>query len=428
MNLYEQRLIGGVAGGIIKPSAIPLSGDDFTDLGEVFEVARKIEADGYEIDPAMLASRLEDEFYGADDFKRMAQAAQSNSVVFEAIEHIKGYALKKFLLKEAAEISLNDEASAKHLLARFRLAVEHAEAEYSSVSDDFVSVEEIATEVEAVLTDLRDSVSYSVSTGYATIDELLGEGFTRGDLHVLAGMTGSGKTGLALNFIIKQCKEQNYVGLVSREMSSVQNIIRLLAHESGIARWRMKKGMDSRLYDSLLNHLQNLRQLPLAINVKTTTVQSLRSQVKRLVDVKGMNILYVDYLQLMGSEGRSNRTEEVQSVSRTLKMIAMENNIPVVALSQFNRSAIDTDPDEASSLLFKLKESSGIEQDASTVGVVQLKRPEPGIISEWRDARFTILKNRDGESLRSVDLEYHGATFTFRDLPKLRESDSGIDF
>jgi replicative DNA helicase len=130
-----------------------------------------------------------------------------------------------------------------------------------------------------------------------------------------------------------------------------------------------------------------------------------------MVEQFDMKILYVDYLQLIESNNRrGSRAEDVAAVSRGLKLIAMENNIPVVALSQFNRGAIQAD---VTDLLSHLKESSGLEQDASTVSYIQINNADP--LAKIKSAKFQVLKNRNGVTFKPVMLDYTGETFTFNE-------------
>lgn len=410
MNVYEQRVIGGMIAGLVAAESIALSPSDFADLGDVYEKAREIALAG-KLDAELLASRQGgDSFHGVRDFQLWAASANSASVVFDAVEQVKSASLKAFLLSEAASLALRSDAAAPELLESLRRIVEHADSEYRTVADDFVMIADLVPQVKTVLDDLHAGTNYSLSTGFSEFDRQILDGFSKGDLHVIAGSTGSGKTALALNIALNQAKSNNLVGLVSREMSSTENIIRLLCSDTATERWKVRRAMFDDTYATLLGTLRDkFRPLPFAINTATTSVQMLRPQVKRWVEQKGLTALYVDYLQLLASDARHNsRADEISTVSRTLKLIAMENNIPVVALCQFNRGANNADDFD---LLGYLKESSGIEQDASTVTHIKIERSE----SPRKAASLRVLKNRNGATMHTVELDYDGPTFTFRE-------------
>lgn len=416
MNVYENRIIGGIVAGLVKPDAIPLGASDFeSDLGSALTAAKLLHEEGSKVDAAILADRLSqsDSFYSVQDFELMARSVNSATVVFDAVEKVKSSALRTFLLNKTAEIALRDNDSASQLLEELKLVVSHAENEYRSVSDDFVMIDDVIDRVKGVLADLKNNVSYALPTGFAGIDELILDGFSKGDEHVLVGFTGSGKTALALNFALRQMKAKRMVGFVSREMSDTENLTRMLCSDSGVERWKVRKEMSDETHDLLVNHLETMfRGLPFAINTKTDVVENLRPQIKRWVESKGLEILYVDYLQLLLTEQKSNgRADAVATVSRTLKLIAMENNIPVISLCQFNRAASSASVFE---ILTMLKDSSSIEQDASTVSYVQIEKSS--LESPNRAAELTVLKNRNGTTFKPIKLNYHGPTFTFREV------------
>jgi replicative DNA helicase len=408
--LFQKRVIGGILAGYLPADSTSLSPGDLGDLGDIFDTARNIVRQGSSIDIPLIAERLKatDSFYSEQDLQLMAQSVSSASVAYDALEHVKAGALKTFLLSKAAEIALEAQSPASEILEKLKRVVEHAEGEYRSVANDFVPISELAEQVAILLGDLKDNRGSAVSTGFDLIDENLTDGFSKGDAHVIAGMTGSGKTALALNFALRQAKQGQKVGIISREMSSSENIIRLLCSDTETERWKIKRGMYQSTHDDLISHLDGLKKLPIVINTATTTVENLRPQVRREVS-KGLSVLYVDYLQLLMSDApQSTRANEVQTISRTLKLIAMENNIPVVSLCQFNRGAATAGVFD---ILGHLKESSAIEQDASTVVYIQLEKSVSGTAS--RRAELIVLKNRNGATFRPIRLRYDGPTFTF---------------
>jgi len=422
MNIHEKRIIGGIVKGVVRPSEIDLASSDFenADLGLCVTHAQKLEAEGRKIDAELLQSRLSDTdtFYTAEDFKLMAASVGSASVVWESVDRVKASALKALILRETATIALMDDRPSSELLERVKAIVTQAEDRYRSSENGFVFVSEIVPKLKGVYDDLLSGVSYSVSTHFPSIDDLIGDGFSRGDEHILVGFTGSGKSALALAFALKQARAGTCVGVVSREMSDLENLMRLQANESKIPRWQMRKGMRDFTHRDLTAHLEKFSDLPIAFNTMTSDVESLRPQVKRMVEGYGMQILYVDYLQLLSSKkGQATRANEVQAISRTLKEIAMENKIPVVSLCQFNRGAAQA---SIYDILGHLKESSGIEQDASIILYIQIEKTEEK--KRVKEAKLTVLKNRNGATFASVELAYTGETFSF-DEPETYTSD-----
>lgn len=416
MNTYETRIIGGIVAGTVRASDIDLDASDFTseDAGAAIRAAQGLEANGVKIDAHILHATLDpdgDSFYTASDFELMARQSLSASVVWDAVEKVKGEALKTMLLTETANLALRKEQTGTMLLDSLKDLVSRADADYRTSENNFVFLSELAPKVKGVYQDLHSGVSYAVSTGFDLIDAEILDGFSRGDEHIIVGFTGSGKSALALNMARRQAMSGITVGIVSREMSDIENIMRIQSSESEIPRWTIRKGMFDSTLDKLNQGIDRLAQLPICFDTRTTDVNELRPQVRRMVESYDLKILYVDYLQLMAAKSsNTTRANEVQAISRTLKEIAMENKIPVVSLCQFNRGAMQA---SIFDILAHLKESSGIEQDASTILYVQLEKTEER--KPIKDAKVTVLKNRNGATFHSVELEYQGDIFTFRE-------------
>jgi replicative DNA helicase len=414
MQIYEQKIIGGIVSGAVKPSTLNLDASDFetSELGACLTIAREIEAQNKPIDAGILYSRLAETeigFYSERDFELMAQTAQSASVVFEAADKVKSAALKTFLLEQTAHLALLEKQSGAEILNKLRELLGQADRFYGSTENNFVFLKDLAPKVKAVYRDLHAGISYAVPSYIEELDNEILDGFSKGDEHIIVGFTGAGKSALALKCARNQARKGHTVGVVSREMSDIENIIRLQSADAKIPRWHIKKQMFDQTLDKLNNHLDDFSNLPIAFDTKTKDVESLRGQVQRMVEDHGMEILYVDYLQLMSSsQSQTNRANEVQTISRTLKEIAMDNKIPVVSLCQFNRGATNA---SVFDLMSFLKESSGIEQDASTILYVQVEKTEEK--KDLKEAKLTVLKNRNGATFQGINLTYRGEIFEF---------------
>lgn len=421
MRTFETKVIGGIVRGLVPPSSVSLYPSDFEDkeLGQCLALARDIETAGREVDPDILALRCietDNGFFSTDDFTLMANSIQSASVVYEAIDRIKAQSLRNRLLAETAEIGLRKDASGVELLRDLRRVISDAER-FNSSENGFVYLKDIGIKTRGVIDDLHNRVAYAVPTGFGNFDDLLGDGFSKGDEHIIVGHTGSGKSALALACARNQAATERVVGIVSREMADTENHIRILASETNIPRYSIRNGMSDFTHRDLAQGIERTNELRIAFDTTTSTVEELRPRVRQMCESDGMQILYVDYLQLMSSNAikGTNRADEVQKISRTLKEIAMENRIPVVSLCQFNRGAMNASLFE---ILSHLKESSGIEQDASTVSYVQIERTEEP--KQIKEAKVTILKNRNGATFQSAHFDYDGAVFKFIERPSDR--------
>lgn len=426
---YEQKIIGGIVSGLIVPSGVDLASTDFenADLGRCLEIARELELENKPINAEVLISRLsEQDFYNVNDFNLMAQSCGSVSMALEAVDRVKGKALKSFLLQQTASLAIADKKTGTQILDNLRDLVTHAEQYYQTSDNNFVFLKDLVGQVKGVYTDLHAGTSYAVSTGFPEIDEHIVDGFSKGDLHVIVGFTGQGKSALALNCAKFQAKQNICVGVLSREMSAIENVMRLQSAETGTARWKIRKNLYIDDFYKLTDNLDEIAKLPIAFDTRTKDIESLRPQVRKMVEQYDMQILYVDYLQLLSSSKNSTRAEEVAAVSRGLKEIAMENKIPVVALCQYNRAAANA---SVFDLINFLKESSGIEQDSSTIVYIQIEKTEEK--KQIKDAKLTVLKNRNGATFASVDLRYHGEIFTFyeaRDISNVSSVTAGGAF
>lgn len=414
-STFEKRIIGGIVAGHVLPSSVPVDPSDFGDkeLAGCLTAARRLEGEGIAIDADILSRRIADAdiaFYSPQDLDLMAIAVQSASIVHDAAAKVKEQSLKGHILSAAASIAMMEKATGKQLLAAMQEAVMRAEKDFAPAEADFVWISELKEKMRGVYRDLKEGVSYAVPTYFNQLDRTLGDGFSRGDLHIVCGFTGQGKSALALNFARNQARAGHKVGVVSREMSDVENVMRLQTTDSGVPRWAIKKNMHDTDLEALEANLETICELPIAFSTRTENVEDLRTQIGRMVEEHEMQIVYVDYLQLMHSKRNNSRAEEVSSVSRTLKLIAMENRIPVVALCQFNRGAVSANKWD---LLSYLKESSSIEQDASTIVYVKFDKDDD--VGATRNGTVTMLKNRNGASFTDIPVTYRGEVFTFQE-------------
>lgn len=206
-----------------------------------------------------------------------------------------------------------------------------------------------------------------ITSGYSKLDEMT-SGFQSSDLIVLAARPSMGKTALALNIAVHAAHEGMNVGFFSLEMSAEQLTLRLLATESGVSHQHLRNAtITSDEWIEVTNTASRLAQLKLFIDdTAMLSVMDLRAKARKLKAEHQLHLLVVDYLQLlMPSRRHENRHQEVSEISRSLKALAKELQIPIVALSQLSR-AVDARMDKRP-LLSDLRESGAIEQDADLI-------------------------------------------------------------
>ena len=211
-----------------------------------------------------------------------------------------------------------------------------------------------------------------IPTGFTQLDELLGNGLQRSDMVVVAARPSLGKSTLAFNIARHAAEQDARVGMFSLEMSAEQIAVRLLSGEANVDSHRLRIGLLSDAEESrILDAIGLLSELPIYIDdTPIQGVVEMRGKSRRLQAEHGLDLLVVDYLQLMSSSsGRSdNRVQEMGEFSRSLKGMARDLDIPVVACSQLSRA-----PEQRPShrpILSDLRESGSIEQDADVVAFI----------------------------------------------------------
>ena len=211
-----------------------------------------------------------------------------------------------------------------------------------------------------------------IPTGFPDIDNRL-SGLQKSDLIILAARPSMGKTSLALDIARQAAVNHNIpVGIFSLEMSSQQLVDRMLAAQSNVDAWKLRTGKLSRQndFEAIRESLDKLSGAPIYIDDQPgNNILKMRSIARRLKSEKGLGLIVVDYLQLMrGRHDADNREQEISDISRSLKAMAKELHVPVIALSQLSR--MPERREEKRPQLADLRESGAIEQDADVVAFV----------------------------------------------------------
>lgn len=265
------------------------------------------------------------------------------------------------------------------------------------------------------------------ATGFTRLDELT-SGWQPSDLVILAARPGMGKTAFVMSMAKNMAIDFDQpVAIFSLEMSSVQLITRMISSETGISSGKLRKGnLEPHEWEQLNVKVKNLTKAPIFIDDSPSlSIFDLRAKARRLASQHGIKIIIIDYLQLMtagtSQKGGGNREQEISTISRNLKALAKELNIPVVALSQLSR-AVETRGGSKRPLLSDLRESGAIEQDADIVSFIY--RPEYYGLTEWDDeertpcegqAEFIVAKHRNG-GLDNIRLKFTAHLAQFSNL------------
>ncbi len=295
----------------------------------------------------------------------------------------------------------------------------------------------------------RDGKLSGTATGLRDLDVKMG-GLQRSDLIIVAGRPGMGKTALATNIAYNVAKAHRaevqadgtmksvnggIVGFFSCEMSAEQLATRILAEQTGVSSSLIRRGGISQSeFDKIRDYTIELQHLPLYVDeTGGLAISQLTARARRLKRQKGLDLIVVDYIQLLqgsGKRGNDNRVQEVTEITTSLKALAKELNIPVIALSQLSRQVESRDDKHPQ--LSDLRESGSIEQDADVVLFVyreeyylQNKEPKPGTeeYAKWQaemdhalgKAEVIIAKQRHGPT-GTVRLHFEGQYTRFSDF------------
>lgn len=289
----------------------------------------------------------------------------------------------------------------------FSVAQGNIRKDYDSMGD----VLKLAIEnIEAAKKNV-DGVS-GVPTGFAALDRVTA-GWQKSDMIIIAARPGMGKTAFVISMARNMAVDFNIpVAIFSLEMASVQLVNRLISSETGIPGEKIRKGnLEDHEFTQLHTRIKKLAKAPIFIDdTPSLSVFELRAKSRRLKSKHNIQCIIIDYLQLMtaGSD-KGNREQEISTISRSIKTIAKELNIPILALSQLSR-AVETRGGDKRPMLSDLRESGAIEQDADIVSFIY--RPEYYDITQDEDGnsmvgigQVIIAKHRNG-ALDTVSLKF----------------------
>lgn len=331
-------------------------------------------------------------------------------------------ALRRRLIKASQDITALGYDEAKSLAE----LIEEAESKLFDVSQkhikqDIVSLETILGESFERLDELHKDKGKirGVPTGFKDLDSILA-GLQRSDLIILAARPSMGKTALALNLAHNVAtKAGEAVLLFSLEMSKEQLVDRMLAMESGVDAWALRTGnLSDQDFERIGEAMGTLSEAQIYIDdTPSITVSDLRTKARREMHQHPLGLIIVDYLQLMsgGSKfgGDGNRVQEISEISRGLKGIARELNVPLIALSQLSRSVESRSPQIPQ--LSDLRESGSIEQDADVVAFIYREDYYNKESERQNITDILIKKHRNGPT-GGVELYFEKEKQRFRSL------------
>lgn len=425
--LIDKEAIVKVA-DIVRP-------DDFyrQDHSQIFRSILKLYESRSPIDLVTLTDQLEkekliDEVGGASYLASLAAGVPSAAHVVHYAKIIQSRATLRRLIaagQDIVEMGYKEDEDINEILDK-------SERRLFDVSQKFLRQE--FTPIRDVLTESFDRIDQlhkhkgklrGLATGFTELDNLLA-GLQASDLIVLAGRPSMGKTSLALNIVAHATiREKVPVGVFSLEMSKEQLVDRLICSEAGIDSWKLRTGnLSDEDFPKIGYAMGVLSEAPLYIDDSPlVNVMEIRTKARRLQAEHGLGLIMVDYLQLM--EGRiftseQNRVQEISEISRSLKALARELKVPVLALSQLSR-AVEMRPSHIPQLA-DLRESGSIEQDADVVIFIYREDYYDKDTERKNIADVLVRKHRNGPT-GDVELYFIPEQLCFKNLEKRIEQE-----
>ncbi|MBU1992457.1 replicative DNA helicase [Patescibacteria group bacterium] len=391
------------------------------------------------IDMVTLTNYLEDkkklkEIGGASYLAEIANAVPTATHIFQYASIVKQKSTLRKLIKSGHNIAAfgyDEEADVEDLLENAEKSLFNVSQTF--VKDRFVHIKEILGSTYERIADLHDPEAKEhyrgVPTGFRDLDNKL-SGLQPADLVIIAARPSMGKTSLALNIAQNVAKKGYSVGVISLEMSKEQLVERMFCSLLSVDSWKMRTG---RLTDDdfakIGGIMDELNQMKIYIDDSVgNSITELRAKARRLQMEHGLDMLVVDYLQLMsGSRAIAaigNRVQEISEISRSLKGLARELHIPIVALSQLSR-AVEMRPSKIPQLA-DLRESGAIEQDADVVLMIYREDYYEEDTDRQGVTDIYIRKHRNGPT-GHIELAFKKEQMKFVSIERKRkESEYGV--
>ncbi|HRH25416.1 MAG TPA: replicative DNA helicase [Parcubacteria group bacterium] len=402
----------------------------------IFEAMLELFAKREPIDILSLSSKLKEKGLlervgGASFLTELTTTVPSSA----NIKHYAEIVRKKFMMRELIDASeyishlgFNESGELENILDQAEKKIFDITQHFSSTENfkDLTPLLQEAFERFDKLSSAEHELR-GVPTGFKSLDDILG-GFQKSDLIILAARPSVGKTAFALDVARRTASlHQTPIGIFSLEMSADQLVDRIVSAQSKVDASVIRKGVRTQqgswrddIFKNISTALDDLSRTPIYIDDQSgNTIMKMRSAARKLKIEKGLQLLVVDYLQLMAptnARAGDNMVQQITEISRGLKHMARELQIPVLALSQLSR-AVETRGGKPK--LSDLRDSGSIEQDADLVMFIHADedgiRDESGKIKEVQRKSLIIAKHRNGP-LGEVVLDYHTRNNTFVEI------------
>jgi replicative DNA helicase len=430
----ERALLGAL---LLNPNAVyeivDLIGIDSFYAGKhrtVFDAMLSLHAKGEPIDVVTVSGKLKErkqlaDVGGAAYLSELTASAASPGSARHYAQNVQNKFVLRSLLDAAAkigELGFQEDRDIEQVLDEAQSAIFHVSN--SPTLQSFTAIKDELAEAWERLEQLQKhkGAMRGIPTGFKQLDDML-SGLQKSDLVILAARPSMGKTTLALDIARQTAtKHKTSVGIFSLEMSSQQLVDRMLAAQAGVNSWRLRTGKISRddEYDRLQEGIAALSEAPIYIDDKPgMTVLSMRSVARRLKMERDLGLVVIDYLQLITpTSAKSNESlvQQVTEISRSLKAMARELDVPVLALSQLSRAV---EQRRGKPRLSDLRDSGSIEQDADVVMFIHREDKMNSDVGAEKTniAEILIEKHRNGP-VGAVTMRFDEEKTTFLPVEK----------
>ncbi|MCA9374832.1 replicative DNA helicase, partial [Candidatus Dojkabacteria bacterium] len=395
--LLDKDAVINVA-NILRPTYFydPAHRDIYTAVTELFEEGMPI--DIVTLSDRLKAKKLLKKIGGRTYLTDLVAIVPTAAHAEEYANIVRASALRRELISSASKItqlSFDEEMHVQEVVDQSeQLLFGVAQA---GISSNFIHIKDLLKDAyeRAEKADQQVS-SLGISTGFKGLDLLLG-GFQNSDLLILAARPSVGKTSLSLDFLRHAALiEKKKVAYFSLEMGKNQIADRLVGMQAEVPFWEARTGrLDDEKFERMANAMGRLAESEIYIDDKPgQSINEIRTKARRLALERGIEIVFVDYLQLLHADSRDGRTQEVSMISQGLKNIARELDVPVIALSQLSR-AIENRQSRRPQLS-DLRESGSIEQDADVVMFIDREETYNPDTERKGIADLIVAKHRNG--------------------------------
>jgi len=431
----ERALIGGIFFDVNSLDEIKyiIKSDDFykKEHAEIYRAIENLFSESRGVDPILVVEEIKKSDLKNEEeiLQVLTEIIDENTSSYNLLEYAE-LIKEKAMLRRLGQVGMEITKTAYTDVRTAEEIMDEAEAKVLNLSKNILKNSIVDMKTASVEEMKRiDNVernrgkTLGISTGFIDLDRMT-SGLNNSDLIILAARPAMGKTAFTLSMARNIAVNSKIpVAFFSLEMSSIQLITRLISSETGISSDKLRTGkLTEEDFERLTHKTQSLLEAPLYIDdTPSLSIFDLRAKARKMVSQHDVKIIFIDYLQLMtantSGKGVGNREQEISTISRNLKALAKELDLPIIALSQLSRN-VESRLGHKRPQLSDLRESGAIEQDADIVTF--LYRPEYYKLDTWDDpdasstanqAEFIVAKHRNG-GLDNIRLQFINGVFS----------------